>query len=193
MCWPSVRSEASGAGDSDQPATALYASVPPARVPQRDRVMAMRLGRVEWHEVLSNTVLDRLQTTIGALIVCHSIRPGQVTMVAGRLIWHRTRSKAMEVGRKSRHISGRPLPFVRRAGITASRPEPPWRASRRQPGEIGGIGPIDTEPVPDAAHRGQGLRWPGRRHSVDQDQGLDPFGRAQGRAKRQETALGVAD
>src|SRR5580658_1110934 len=91
MCWPSVRSEASGAGDSDQPATALYASVPPARVPQRDRVMAMRLGRVEWHEVLSNTVLDRLQTTIVALIVCHSIRPGQVrTMVAGRLIWHRT-------------------------------------------------------------------------------------------------------
>jgi hypothetical protein len=65
--------------------------------------------------------------------------------------------------------------------------------SGRQPGEMDGIGTIDTEPVPDAAHRGQGLRWPGRRHSVDQDQGLDPFGRAQGRAKRQETALGVAD
>ena len=37
----------------------------------------MRSGWVKWHKVLSNTVLGRLQTAIGALIVCHSIRPRQ--------------------------------------------------------------------------------------------------------------------
>ena len=64
--------------------------------------MAMRLGRVKWHEVLSNTVLDRLQTTIGALIVCHSIRPGQVrTMVAGRLIWHGTTAVRADGAKKA--------------------------------------------------------------------------------------------
>ena len=37
----------------------------------------------------------------------------------------------------ARHISGWPLPSVTRAGVAASRLEPPWRASRRQP-EHGG-------------------------------------------------------
>jgi hypothetical protein len=45
----------------------------------------------------------------------------------------------------ARHISSRPLPSVTRAGIPASRLEPPWRASRRQPGEMDGIGLIDPD------------------------------------------------
>lgn len=50
---------------------------------------AIGLGQVA--QILSNTVLGRLQTTIGTLIVCHSIRPAQVSAtLAGRLIWHRT-------------------------------------------------------------------------------------------------------
>jgi hypothetical protein len=32
----------------------------------------------------------------------------------------------------ARHISGRPLPYVTRTGVAASRLEPPWGASRRQ-------------------------------------------------------------
>ncbi len=36
MSWPSVWSEVSGAGDSDQPVTTFYTSVPSARVPQRE-------------------------------------------------------------------------------------------------------------------------------------------------------------
>jgi len=49
------------------------------------------------------------------------------------------------------HISSRPLPSVTRAGIAASRLEPPWRASRRQPGEMGGIGPVDPALARDLA------------------------------------------
>jgi hypothetical protein len=45
----------------------------------------------------------------------------------------------------ARHISSRPLPSVTRAGIPASRLEPPWRASRGQPGEMDGIGLIDPD------------------------------------------------
>jgi|GEM_PF-6928334 len=37
-----------------------------------------------------------------------------------------------------RHISGRPLPSVTRAGVAVSRLEPPWRASRRQREHGGG-------------------------------------------------------
>jgi len=44
----------------------------------------------------------------------------------------------------ARYTSSRPLPSVTRAGIAASRLEPPWRASRRQPGEMDGIGLIDA-------------------------------------------------
>jgi len=45
----------------------------------------------------------------------------------------------------SRYISGRPLPFVRRAEIAASRLEPRWRASWRQLSEMDGIGPVEPD------------------------------------------------
>src|SRR5579859_149253 len=51
----------------------------------------------------------------------------------------------------ARHISSRPLPSVTRAGIAASRLEPPWLASRRQPGEMDGIGLIDPDLARDLA------------------------------------------
>ena len=51
----------------------------------------------------------------------------------------------------ARHISSRPLPSVTRAGIAASRLEPPWRASRRRPGEMDGIGVIDPDLARDLA------------------------------------------
>jgi hypothetical protein len=55
----------------------------------------------------------------------------------------------------ARHISSRPLPSVTRAGIAASRLEPPWRASRRQPGEMDGIDPIDPNPGANTQDRYQ--------------------------------------
>jgi hypothetical protein len=116
MSWPSVWFEVSGGGDSDQPVTTFYTSVPSARVPQRDFVMAIRLGRVKWHEVLSNTLLDRPRTTIGALIVRHSIRPGQVrAVVAGRLIWHGTTVGGWAEAERAlghRHPAGNPVRTV---------------------------------------------------------------------------------
>ena len=51
----------------------------------------------------------------------------------------------------ARHISSRLLPSVTRAGIAASSPGPPWRASRRQPGELDRIGPVDTTCFPAAS------------------------------------------
>ena len=59
----------------ERTATAVCGSMPSVRVPQRHHITAMRSGRVKWQEGLSNTVLGRLQTTIGALIVCHSSGP----------------------------------------------------------------------------------------------------------------------
>ncbi len=70
-------------------------------------------------------------------------------------------------------VSSRLLPSVTRAGIGASRLESPCRASRRQPGEIPGIGAVDPDPRantpdryqaitrelgPDAGYRSQMLR-----------------------------------
>jgi len=72
---PSIWSAASGAGTAVCPATTLCGSMPSIRVLQRHLITAMRSGRVKWQEVLSNTVLGRLQTTIGALIICHSSGP----------------------------------------------------------------------------------------------------------------------
>jgi hypothetical protein len=49
-----------------------------------------------------------------------------------------------------------------RAGIAASRLEPPWRASRRQPGEMDGIGLIDPDlarDLADAAARNPRSTW----------------------------------
>jgi hypothetical protein len=51
---------------------------------------------------------------------------------------------------------------VTRAGIAASRLEPPWRASRRQPGEMDGIGLIDPALARDlvaAAARNPKTTW----------------------------------
>jgi hypothetical protein len=72
---PSIWSAAFGTGTAVSPTTTLCGSMPSVRVPQRHLITAMRSGLVEWQEVLSNTVLGRLQTTIGALIVCHSLGP----------------------------------------------------------------------------------------------------------------------
>jgi hypothetical protein len=52
----------------------------------------------------------------------------------------------LPLGDIARHILSRPLPSVTQTGIAASRLEPPWRASRHQPGEMTGIGPIDRNP-----------------------------------------------
>ena len=51
----------------------------------------------------------------------------------------------------ARHISSRPLPSVTQARIAASRLEPPWRASRRRPGEMDRIGLIDPDLARDLA------------------------------------------
>jgi hypothetical protein len=72
---PAVRSEVSGAAEGQPGHYALDPHAAGTRISQRDLVTAMRSGWVKWHKVLSNTVLGRLQTAIGALIVCHSIRP----------------------------------------------------------------------------------------------------------------------
>src|SRR5271170_7232785 len=58
------------------------------------------------------------------------------------------------------HISSRPLPSVTRAGIAASRLETPWRASRRHPGEMDGIGPIDPDPEANTSDRYQTWHQP---------------------------------
>ena len=95
LSLPAIWSAASGAGTAVSSANTLCGRMPSVRVLQRHLITAMRSGRVKWHEVLSNTVPGRLQTTIGALIVCHSIRPAQVkATLAGRLIWHRTLGRA---------------------------------------------------------------------------------------------------
>ena len=66
---------ASGTGTAVSPVTTLCGSMPSVRVPQRRLITAKRSGRVKCQEVLSNTVLSRLQTTIGALMVYHSSGP----------------------------------------------------------------------------------------------------------------------
>jgi len=65
--------------------------MPSIRVLQRHLITAVRSGRVQWQKVLSNTILGRLQTTIGALDRLPLIRPAQVSAtLAGRLICHLT-------------------------------------------------------------------------------------------------------
>ena len=86
---PAVRSEVvSDAGEGQPGHYALRQHAVATRTSQRDLVTAMRPGWVKWHKVLSNTVLGRLQTAIGALIVCHSIIPaiiGFPSYTAGQL------------------------------------------------------------------------------------------------------------
>ena len=82
----------------------------------------------------------------------HTDRP--VRHDTGWLPWRLIRLPT--IGRISRAIpSSRPPPPVTRAGITASRPEPPWRASRRQPGEMDGIGAVDPDPEANTLDRYQ--------------------------------------
>jgi len=148
--------------------------MPSVRVPQRHLITAMRSGQVKWQEVLSNTVLGRLQTTIGALIVCHlsgpprSAPPWQADLSgtgqsvaqamggATPVIWFTGTSTAREAASRivlrceRERLLARPPPAAPGRPLRAARPRPvPGRAAR--------AGAVARAPGP-ASYQGSGAR-----------------------------------